>query len=111
MPDLDIAAVAQCRKPGRDPAWWDVEADDHQRAVARRLCRHCRAWSACTVAAAAFGAAISGTWAGEFYPWDGAAHNADDATLLEYLTAFGPSAAHNDLTTDDQLELFTAWEG
>lgn len=108
MPRRDPFTIAQCRKPGRDPALWDSEADNQQRAIARRLCRHCKAWSACATAVGALGPAASGTWAAEYYPWDGAAHNASDDTLTEYLAAFGPSSVHNDVTPDDQLEF--DWE-
>lgn len=97
MTRLDPFVDAVCRSRGR-PSWWDVDASVAEREAAAGWCQLCPAATACADAAAALGAVASGTWAGTYHDWPSQVNNADDDTLAEFLSVFGPSAAHTDFT-------------
>lgn len=87
---------AICREPDRLARWWDVDARDDERAVARKLCRTCPAFTACSDAAATLGDGASGTWAGQYRAWAGGSPSPDDEAMTEYLNLFGPPATTSD---------------
>lgn len=84
---IDPFADAECRKVGRNPALWDVDATTQDRAIAAVLCHTCPVITTCGTAASDLGEGASGTWAGVWRPWSMRAP-ADDA-LAAYVAVFG----------------------
>lgn len=100
---VDPFTDAECRRPGRNPAWWDDGARRLDRRAAVEMCKECPALAACSDAAAALGATASGTWAGVYRTWQ-PAPTLDDDTLAEYLAVFGPPATTSDNPMPTQQE-------
>lgn len=103
LPRIDPFTDAECRRPGRNPRWWDDGASKLDRVAAAEMCKECPALIACGDAAESLGLTASGTWAGVYRVWQ-PAPQVDDETLAEFLTVFGPPGPSNDNPPPTRIE-------